>query len=589
MMKDSRTRSGSIDYHHPGHFWFGIAAVTIGVALHLPMYVESAGMHYHMAGMPMDLSMKIGMGLIIVGLIASFYGLLPRGAELRQTGGRQVRIRAMDDAPITKAHVTLLLIMALAVTIDVMKPVTLGFVVPGMAKEYGLKHPVLNPGGTVPVSLLPFFGITGTVIGSFIWGWLSDRIGRRAAILLAAVSFIGTSICGAMPDYRWNFVMCFIMGLGVGGMLPIVFALLAEIIPARHRGWLTVLIGGDVAGAYILTSWLASTVGASNAFGWRILWLLGLPTGLVLVLLNRWIPESPRFLLQRGRDDEARDVMRRYGATIVDDEESELAVVESSVKSSWRQLVGRHFAGLTAVVAVFGIGVGLVTFGFQLWIPSNLRAMGFDEVSADRILRDSALLGFPATFLIAWMYGFWSSKNTLIVLGLATAASLMGFIVLGNNLAGNRALLYALLVVPITGISSIQAVLVAYSSEVYPTRVRGRATGLGAGATKLGGVLIITLVVFAIAPPKIVATSLIGAVPMALGALAVMIWGVETRKRRLEEITAEELTLGTNQGDRPIIVTESLRRSDGTYHVAGRAPRHSGADGIQSGDDEAAQ
>ena len=86
----------------------------------------------------------------------------------------------------------------------------------------------------------------------------NDRIGRRPSILLAAVTFIGTSICGAMPDYRWNFVMCFIMGLGVGGMLPIVFALLAEVIPARHRGWLTVLIGGDVAGAYI-----------ADELGWR--------------------------------------------------------------------------------------------------------------------------------------------------------------------------------------------------------------------------------------------------------------------------------------------------------------------------------
>jgi putative MFS transporter len=538
-----KSSQGGITFHHPVAFWLGVAAVTAGVVLHLPMYFESAGMHYHMAGMPMDVPMKIGMVIIIAGLAAAYYGLLPRGEVTATASKRRVRIRAMDDAKLNAQHVALLLIMAIAITIDVMKPVTLGFVVPGMAKEYGLRHPVLNPHGSVPVSLLPFFGITGTVIGSFLWGWLGDRIGRRASILLAAVAFIGTSICGAMPDYRWNFVMCFIMGLGVGGMLPIVFALLAEIIPARHRGWLMVLIGGDVAGAYIATSWLASTIGAPNAFGWRILWLLGLPTGVLLVLLNRWIPESPRFLIQHGRDEEARDVMERYGAMIVDDDRSELQVVEGNVKSRWAQLAQGRFAGLTSVVVLFGIGVGLVTFGFQLWIPSNLRALGFDEVTADRILRDSALLGFPATFLIAWMYGFWSSKKTLILLGLLTAAALMGFVLLGNDVVSNRTLLYALLVVPITGISSIQAVLVAYASEVYPTRVRGRATGLGAGATKLGGILIITLVVLAVAPPSIAITSLIGAVPMALGALAVIVFGVETRSRRLEEITAEELAI----------------------------------------------
>jgi putative MFS transporter len=541
--------TGAIAFHRPVAFFGGVAAVTVGVALHLPMFFSAGDMHYRLAGMPMDLSMKIGMGLIIAGLVASLYGLLPRDLRGDASTARPVRIRAMDDAPLTLQHVGLLLVMAIAVTIDVMKPVTLGFVVPGMAREYGLKHPVLNPQGHTPVSLLPFFGIAGTVIGSFLWGWLSDRIGRRASILLAAVTFIGTSICGAMPDYRWNFAMCFIMGLGVGGMLPIVFALLAEVIPARHRGWLTVLIGGDVAGAYIATSWLASTVGAPGAYGWRILWLLGLPTGLLLVVLNRWIPESPRFLLQHGRDEEAEIVMRRFGAAIVPEDESELARVEVGVKSSWRQLVERRFIGLSAVVGVFGLGIGLVTFGFQLWIPSNLRSLGFDEVTADRILRDSALFGFPATFLIAWMYGFWSSRKTLIVLGALTAVSLAGFVVLGNDVARDRTLLYGLLVVPITGISSIQAVLVAYASEVYPTRVRGRATGLAAGATKLGGVVIIALVVLAIAPPSIATTALLGAVPMGLGAAAVMIYGVETHGRRLEEITAAEFA--ESYGRRP--------------------------------------
>jgi MFS transporter, putative metabolite:H+ symporter len=101
-------------------------------------------------------------------------------------------------------------------------------------------------------------GISGTVLDSLIWGWLGDRIGRRASILLAALTFIATSICGAMPNYYLNLIMCFLMGIGVDGMLPIAYALLAETVPARHRGWLMVLIGADVAGAYILTSWLAA-------------------------------------------------------------------------------------------------------------------------------------------------------------------------------------------------------------------------------------------------------------------------------------------------------------------------------------------
>jgi putative MFS transporter len=535
----SRRSTGGITFHHPAAFWFGIAAVTVGVALHLPMFLGAEDDNYQLVGNSVDAPMAIGMVLTLIGIAATAYGLFPRLSEVSKGFVSRIRVKALDDAPIRGTHVGLLLVMAAAITIDVMKPTTLAFVVPGMAREYGLKSP-LNPTGQVPVAFLPLAGITGTVIGSFLWGWMGDKIGRRASILLAAVIFIATSVCGSMPNYTWNFITCFVMGLGVGGMLPITFALMAETIPARHRGWVMVLIGGDVAGAYIITSWLASTVGAPDSFGWRILWLLGLPTGVLLVLLNRWIPESPRFLLANGREAEARAVMERYGATVVQDERSDLEV-EEQVRSRFAQLFAPPFLGLTTVVALFGLGVGLVTFGFQLWIPSNLQKLGFTEVTSDRILRDSALIGFPATFLIAWLYGFWSSKKTLIWLALVTAAALVGFVIAGDDVATNRALLYALLVIPITGISSILAVLIAYTSEVYPTRIRSRGTGLAAGASKAGGVVIIALVVAAITAPSIAVTALIGAIPMALAALAVAVFGVETRKRRLEEITADEL------------------------------------------------
>ena len=526
---------GGVTFHNPGAFWFAVVASSVGVLLHLPMYIGGRDMGYRLAGMPVDTPMLVGMFLITVGLIAAVYGLYPPSAEA--TAGRvsRIRVRALDDAPMRPAHVGLLIVMAIAVTIDVMKPTTLAFVVPGMAQEYGLRSP-LNPGGTVPVAYLPLSGITGTVLGSFLWGWLGDRIGRRAAIMLAGIIFISTSICGSMPDYFWNFVMCFIMGLGVGGMLPIAYALMAETIPARHRGWLMVLIGGDIAAAYIITSWLASSLVPD--FSWRILWLLGAPTGLMLILLNRWIPESPRYLLAAGRDAEARAVMERYGARVVE-ETSELEA-EATIKSRWSELLRTPLLSQTTVVALLGIGSGLVLFGFNLWIPTNLRKLGFTEVTADRILRDSALIGFPFTFVVAWLYGFWSSKKTIILLTTVTAAALFGFTIAGDEVVHNRALLYVLLVIPIWGINTVTAVLAVYSSEIYPTRIRSRGTGLAAGASKAGGVMIIAFVVLGIAAPSIATTTLVGGIPMALAAIAMIIFGVETRKRSLEEITAQE-------------------------------------------------
>lgn len=537
MTFDSGRSQRTRQFEHPVAFWLGVLASAVGVALHLPMYFSARDMHYRMAGMRPDAPMITGMVLILAGLLLSLYGLLPaNNRQIRQQVSR-IRVRALDDTPIRWTHVGLLVVLALAVTIDVMKPTTLSFVAPGVAKEYGLKSPV-NPHGQIPVSWLPLAGITGTVIGSFLWGWVGDRIGRRSSILFAAILFISTSICGAMPGFRWNLLMCLLMGIGAGGMLPIAFALIAETIPARHRGWLIVLIGGDVAGAYIITSWLAGAL--TPEYSWRILWLLGLPTGLLLILLNTWIPESPRYLLATGQQAAAKAVMRRYGAAVVADPEPELKL-EDRVTRSYLELFRRPLFSPTLGIVCLAISVGLLSYGFQFWVPSNLQHLGLSEVSSAYVLRNSAIYGLPLTAVVALLYGFWSSRKTIVALSTLTGLSVLVFAMYGTAAVHHHGLLSALLIVPLSGISSVVAVVTAYSAEVYPTRIRARGTGLAAGMTKAGGVAILALVVAIAANPSLTTTSLVGAIPLLLAALIFSRCAPETHQLRLEEIVQAEL------------------------------------------------
>jgi MFS transporter, putative metabolite:H+ symporter len=525
-------------FEHPVWFWAGALACTIGVVLHLPMYYDARSMHYVMSGMTPDPAMITGMALIGVGLLAVLYGVVPFGAkEISRTASR-IRVRALDDTKINKAHVALLIVMALAVTIDVMKPTTLSFVAPGVAHEYGLKSPA-NPKGHTSVAWLPLCGISGTVVGSLIWGSLGDRIGRRASILFAGMLFVTTSICGAMPGFNWNLLMCFLMGIGAGGMLPITFALMAETIPARHRGWLMVLIGGDIAGAYVITSWLAGAL--TPTYSWRILWLIGLPTGLLFIALNHWIPESPRFLLARGRREEAEAVMKRYGAAVEEVPEAESEVSLNAGRGNYLQLFGRTFLAPTVVIGILGLGLGLVTYGFQQWVPTNLQHLGYSAVSSDYVVRNAALLGLPITVLAAWLYGVWGSRRTIITVSGVTAIALLGFVIEGNTLAHHKGLLSLLLVIPLSGVSSVVGVVAGYAAEVYPTRIRSRGTGLAAGMTKAGGVLILAVVVATKNIPSIAATAEIGAIPLFLAAVLFLWVGPETKQKRLEEITQEEL------------------------------------------------
>lgn len=133
------------DSGHALAFWAGSASVTIGVLLHVPMFVMGRATHYRLAGMQMDTGMLIGMGLIIAGLGATAYGLLPRrGSE----GNKFDDIAPPEDAPLTRAHWVQIVVLAVALIIDVMKPATLGFVTPGMRAEYGLTF--------ANVTVLPF-------------------------------------------------------------------------------------------------------------------------------------------------------------------------------------------------------------------------------------------------------------------------------------------------------------------------------------------------------------------------------------------------------------------------------------------------
>jgi len=189
-----------------------------------------------------------------------------------------------------------------------MKASSLGFVIPGMRTEYGLSFS--------RAAVVRYVALLGTTLGSLIWGSLADIYGRRAAILLAAVLFVGTSICGAMPSFFWNIVMCFLMGLPAGGMLPVANALLAEILPTKHRGWCLVLLAGiGTIGGYFATS--ESSALLQPFFGWRIMWLLGFPTGIILIALSPLLPESARFLVQMGRFKEAEEMLARYGSAII--------------------------------------------------------------------------------------------------------------------------------------------------------------------------------------------------------------------------------------------------------------------------------
>ncbi|MEP6940328.1 MAG: MFS transporter [Rudaea sp.] len=533
--------TSGVSFHHPVAFWIGCVLLVAGVLSHGPMLAMGAQMHYHLAGMPMDATMLAGMALIPLGLALSAYGMMPRLDQMRATlQGRRDHsyFHIADNVALNREHWTLVLVLIVALAIDVMKPATLGFVMPGMTSEYEISKQT--------GALLALVALTGTTVGSVVWGRIGDLFGRRAAILLSALMFMGTAICGAMPTFGWNLAMCFLMGASAGGLLPIAFTLMAETVPAAQRGWLLVALGGvGTSAGYLLASGAAMLLEPS--FSWRVLWLLGLPTGAVIILLNRWIPESPRFLSNVGLENAARDVLRRFSGAVTpaaadreiepdaDDAVARAAPDEGRAITGIRQLLRGAHARITLGLVMCGIAWGLVNFGFVLWLPVNLGNLGVAAAGTSKLLAWSAVLALPGIAVVVWLYHRWSSFGSLVLFIVLTALALLAFAAMAFTHVTSAVAPIVATVALLISVSGVIAMLIPYAAEIYPVQLRGTGSGVIAASSKLGGILGAGLGVLGFFEHFALSALLI-ALPMALSGVMLFRGGIETRGIRLEDI-----------------------------------------------------
>lgn len=551
----------------PSWFWGGLALLGAGLALHVPMYFAMRGMAPGMESRgsgAAGTAMTVGMALVGAGLALSLAGLVRR---VPAPAGRAERYRVVSEpqAGLTAAHVRLITALSLALVVDVMKPATLAFIMPGMRSEYGLTQG--------QVSALPVVALTGTVVGSLAWGHLGDRVGRRATVLMSCLVFAATTVCAVMPTFGWNLVMCFLMGAGAGGLIPIAYAMAAESLPPRHRGLVMVLQAGlATVLAYFATSGLALVLIPS--FGWRIMWFAHVPFVGLLLLMNRWLPESPRFLAETGRMAEARAVGATYGMVLVVEPALPVAPAESlprgpaeprspglpadphtrgvpadphtrgvpvaddlpgtGAKAGWTALFGPRWLRRTMVVGSYALSWGLINWGYMTFLPTLLKDASVAGSSPNGLLFVSSLLAIPATVLVAVCYTRWSSRKAMVLYGALTVAAL-GLLAV-TDMRGGRVLTIGLLALLIIGTTGIVAMLAPYTAEIYPTGVRAAGSGLTAACTKAGGMFgppALAALIAQHSGPRLVALTV--ALPMAAATFALARYGEETAGRGLED------------------------------------------------------
>ncbi|MGA9481592.1 MAG: sugar porter family MFS transporter [Candidatus Acidiferrales bacterium] len=334
-----------------------------------------------------------------------------------------------------------------------------------------------NLGITVSVA------VVGAIFGAMLAGIPGDRFGRRDSLRVLAVLYLVSSL-GCAISWNWTalVVFRFIGGLGIGGSSVLGPMYIAEVAPAKWRGRLVGLFQFNIVLGILLAYFSNYLVGALHFAGAEWRWKLGIPAApaLLFFLLLFAIPRSPRWLVKKGKVDEARDVLRVTGE---ENYEQQLQEIETSIHAehgasdalfNWKY---RLPIFLAVTIGMFNqlSGINAILY----YLNDIFAFAGFNKVSSDLQAVAIGATNLVFTMLAMSLIDRIGRKTLLLIGAVGTAACLGG--VAAIFLSGHHQdLLVWLLVGYIAFFAFSQgAVIWVYLSEVFPNRVRAKGQSLG--------------------------------------------------------------------------------------------------------------
>ena len=328
-------------------------------------------------------------------------------------------------------------------------------------------------------------GFVGMAIGAALGGYFADRVGRKTVFTATLVIF---GLANAGMACSWTLVALliarFIIGLGLGAELPVASTLVSEFSPTRHRGRMTVLLESFWAVGWIIAAAIgAFVIPNTGDWGWRWALLIGALPLLYAVVTRAHIPESVRFLESKGREDEAEQAVRYFEqASGVAPVASPKAEPLPAIRT--RELFGHQYLARTVAIWLTWFFVNFSYYGAFTWMPSLLADQFGSLTSSFGYTLIISLAQLPGYFLAAWLVEIWGRRRTLSVFLAVSAVAAFAFSQAGSVAAviGFGMLLSA---------SNLGAwgVLYAVTPEIYPTRLRGAASGAAAAVGRVAAII----------------------------------------------------------------------------------------------------
>ncbi|OLL30795.1 4-hydroxybenzoate transporter [Burkholderia sp. SRS-W-2-2016] len=384
----------------------------------------------------------------------------------------------IDACPVSLYQLRIVALCFLVVALDGFDTSSIGFIAPGIRDQWAL----------APTALAPVFGasLLGLMLGAFLFGPLSDRFGRRT-ILITTVAWFGLACLASAfaPSFEVLVALRFVTGLGLGGAWPNAVTLTAEYCPARRRSTLLTLMFCGFALGGALGGGVAALL--MQRYGWRGVLVTGglMPLALVIPLLL-WLPESPRYLVQKGapRAKIARVIARLAPGVSLDDGKAFTvrqapAHAGVSVVDLFRQ---GNLRGTLLLWSTFFMGL-LMIFLLQSWLPVVLRARGLPLEQAALIAALLQTGGFAGALGMGYLMDRLNPSRVVAAAYCLGAVAIFTFGHAQSPLVQGLAVFLAG-----CGVSGSQVCISVMATGFYPTHCRATGVSWASGVGRIGAI-----------------------------------------------------------------------------------------------------
>ncbi|GAA1954691.1 MFS transporter [Amycolatopsis minnesotensis] len=429
---------------------------------------------------------------------------------------------AFDDVPLNRFHLRITALTFCANYSDGYELGIISIALPVIAARLGF--------GSVWEGLLGASALIGIFLGSVLVGWAADRIGRQR---LYTLDFLLIAVASAaeffVTDPGQLFVLRLLIGIGIGADYALGPTLVAEFVPRRYRGGLLASLTVLWTVGYVAAFFLGNYIVVLGEDSWR--WLLAsscLPA-IAVVLLRIGVPESPRWLLTRGRVEQARAVVRRLGGDeAAFDSLAGAHQVES--RARYRDLFGRKYWRHTAFGAIFYNAQVVPYFAIYTFLPLVLLKMGIGEedTTSDGLLNLFLLVG---SFCGLWFVAKATRRGLTIWSFVVLIASLAPMAVWPD---APTALLFPLFLVFTFTMSAAVNLDQVYPAELFPTDLRSSGVGLLNGLSRIGSAIGTFLLPLSLDGIGFSPTMLVLTLVLVAGLISSILWAPETKNASLD-------------------------------------------------------